>query len=312
MRDQAFQRGHYYGEEGEMGDRPHSELLGALRSLYHSRDYADLVVFSRDGTRHPVHRAIVCPRSQYLADAVRNGKWREGNDGHITLPNDEPEVVRLLIEYLYLLDYSADTFPTPEDASSHADSSSGSDTMSIRTEAAQYGTVYGTSAISAFGGPQSPFTQMFRDRTESSLTVHALPTTDFHGTFGRTANRGRKGSRTDPSPLATMAPCLALHARMYTAGFKYGIEGLKGLALDKFKIQCTRHWDSPELAEAIHIIYDTTPSSDKDLREAVADVLDLHSRLLDKPEIEIAIMEINGLAYELLKRAKRAEPEYMG
>ena len=30
--------------------------------------------------------------------------------------------------------------------------------------------------------------------------------------------------------------------RMYTAGHKYGIDGLKALALDKYKIQLTRHW----------------------------------------------------------------------
>ena len=69
--------------------------------------------------------------------------------------------------------------------------------------------------------------------------------------------------------------------------------------------------DSPELAEAIHIVYDTTPSSDKDMRETVADALDWHSRLLEKPEIEFAIMEINGLAYELLRRSRRPEPEYL-
>ena len=57
--------------------------------------------------------------------------------------------------------------------------------------------------------------------------------------------------------------------------------------------------------------YNSTPSSDKDLREAVADVLGWHSKLLDKPEIEFAIMDINGLAYELLKRSRRTEPEYM-
>ena len=72
------------------------------------------------------------------------------------------------------------------------------------------------------------------------------------------------------------------------------------------------HRDSHEFAEAIHLVYNSTPSSDKDMREAVADTLDWHSRLLDNPEIEIAIMDINGLAYELLKRARRAEPEYMG
>ena len=147
------------------------------------------------------------------------------------------------MEYLYLLDYEPLAVSTTEDVSSHGDSS---DAMSIRTDAGQYGHMYGTPAVSAFGGPQSPFSQMFRNRTESSLTVHALPTSDFHGTFGRTTNRGRKASRgngaPEPSPLATSAPCLALHARMYTAGHKYGIDGLKALSLDKFKIQLTRHW----------------------------------------------------------------------
>ncbi|KAK3719921.1 hypothetical protein LTR37_004044 [Vermiconidia calcicola] len=300
-----------------MGDKPRTELFNALQSLYQSRDYSDLVIFARDGTRHPVHRAIVCPRSPWFSGAVQVGHWREGNEGHVALPDEEPEVVRLLVEYLYLLDYEPFEVAATEDVTSRGDSSSDADRTSLRSsQAGQYGQVYGTSAISAFGGPQSPFSQMFRNRTESALTVHALPSGDFHGTFGRPSTRNRKPNGSSmapgPSPLATNAPCLALHARMYTAGHKYGIEGLKKLALDKFKIQLTRHWDSEELAEAIHIVYNTTPASDKEMREAVADTLDWHSRLLDKPEMEIAIMEINGLAYELLKRSRRAEPEYMG
>lgn len=31
--------------------------------------------------------------------------------------------------------------------------------------------------------------------------------------------------------------------------------------------------DSPELAEAIHVVYSSTPASDKDMRDAVADAL---------------------------------------
>ena len=141
-----------------------------------------------------------------------------------------------------MLDYEPLGNVLAEDVSSHGDSS---DSMSIRTEAGHYGQVYGTSAVSAFGGPQSPFSNIYRSRTESTLTVHALPTADFHGSFGRPNVRRRKSNRAsgpEPSPLATNAPCLILHARMYTAGHKYGIEGLKALALDKFKIQMTRHW----------------------------------------------------------------------
>lgn len=243
----------------------------------------------------------------------------------------------------YLLDYdpivtqtqnptSRNSSLTPEDAHSRESSS---DTLSIRTQAGEYGHVYGTSAVSAFGGPahghhhhlHSPF---HRTRTDSSLTVHALPTsapaTDYSN-FGtgpqitpqplrRRKPAGGTGmsmvtAAPDPSPLATKKPHLVLHARMYTAADTYGIGGLKALSLDKFKIQLTRHWDSIELSEAIHVVYTSTPAADKDMREAVADTLGWHSRLLDKPEIEISIMEINGLAYELLKRSRRAEPEYM-
>lgn len=201
--------------------------------------------------------------------------------------------------------------------------------MSVRTEAGQYGHVYGTSAVSAFGGPahnshsHSPFHTVFRPCTDSSLTIHALPTsaTDYSN-FGtgpsvpplrrrKTSRGGMVTNAPETSPLATNEPHLVLHARMYAAADTYGIGGLKALSLDKFKIQLTRHWDSIELSEAIHVVYTSTPASDKDMREAVADTLGWHSRLLDKPEIEISIMEINGLAYELLKRSRRAEPEYM-
>lgn len=227
-----------------------------------------------------------------------------------------------MIEYLYLLDYDPIISATLEDTTSHTDASS--DTMSIRTEPGTYGHLYGASAVSAFGGPAQPhhsgpgpMQALFRPRTDSSLTVHALPTTnfvDFGGTHPlprrRKTTRGMVTNAPEPSPLATQAPNLVLHARLYAAASKYSIFGLQALALDKFKIQCTRHWDSPELPEAIHVVYSSTPPGDKDMREAVADTLGWHSRLLDKPEVEIAIMEINGLAYELLKRSRRAEPEY--
>lgn len=175
---------------------------------------------------------------------------QEGNEGHINLPEDDSEVVRLLVEYFYLLDYEPLVVPQKDDrANSAASRTDSSDTMSVRTEAGQYGHVYGTSAVSAFGGPahpQSPFSTMFarRDRTDSSLTVHAMPGNDF-SPFGRPSAGRRKSSRgpaPEPSPLATNEPNLTLHAMMYAAGDRYGVKGLKALALDKFKIQLTRHW----------------------------------------------------------------------
>ncbi|KAF2721149.1 hypothetical protein K431DRAFT_346642 [Polychaeton citri CBS 116435] len=307
-----------------MGDLPKIELFGALLGLHQNREYADLTITTKDGRRHKAHRAILCPRSRLFKAIVDERRWRNDLEGEISLTDDDPEVVRLLIEYFYILDYEP-LDPRHDQLVPHTptDNSSNSDTISVRTDAGTYGNVYGTSAIAAFGGPQaSPFSANFkshsRDRSDSNLTIHALPGTGYGafsapvvGSTRATPGRRRVTAPPDPSPLATSEPHLTLHARMYAAAEKYGIHGLKVLALDKFKIQLTRHWDSFEFAEAIHIVYSTTPATDKDMREAVADSLGWHSRLLDKPEIEVAVMEINGLAYELLKRSRRAEPEYM-
>ncbi|KAM3416997.1 hypothetical protein BST61_g8580 [Cercospora zeina] len=317
-----------------MGERPRLELLAGLAEIYQSRDFSDLVIFGKEGTRHAVHRAIVCPRSEFIYRACKESRWREGVEGHIALPEDD-EVVRLVVEYFYLLDYDP-VVRLPEATMTPVSSRHSSDATSIRTDAGNYGHVYGTSAISAFGGPASPFSPPFRARTDSALTMHAMPLgateyTAYNSNLPRRRHHhhhhhhqqqqqqqqeqitrgGMLTNAPEPSPLATPEPHLVLHARMYAAAKQYGISGLEALCLDKFKIQLTRHWDAVELAEAIHVVYSTTPPADKDMREAVADTLGWHHRLLDKPEIEVAILEINGLAYELLKRSRRAELEFM-
>ena len=60
----------------DMGERPRLELYAGLAALYQSREYTDLVVSGRDGTRHPIHRAIVCPRSEYFYTAVKEARWK--------------------------------------------------------------------------------------------------------------------------------------------------------------------------------------------------------------------------------------------
>jgi hypothetical protein len=63
-----------------MGDKPRLELAAGLFALFQSRDWSDLVLFSHDGSRYPVHRAIVCPRSHFFDDAVRRRRWRVCRD----------------------------------------------------------------------------------------------------------------------------------------------------------------------------------------------------------------------------------------
>ncbi|KAI6259283.1 hypothetical protein MCOR31_010222 [Pyricularia oryzae] len=66
--------------------RPKRELLESLERIYLTGDYSDMTIAS--ATRnYPVHRAI------------------EGFEGVITLHDNEPLVIDMMIQYLYLLDY---------------------------------------------------------------------------------------------------------------------------------------------------------------------------------------------------------------
>ncbi|KAH9826501.1 hypothetical protein Tdes44962_MAKER00464 [Teratosphaeria destructans] len=112
----------------------------ALRILLKSGDYSDLRIKCGD-KEFKVHKAIVCARSEYFAKACKPGAFKvspgtcsvsenesvsslltmskEGEDGIITLQAattdddeddvslDDPEAVKLMIDFLYCHDYEA-------------------------------------------------------------------------------------------------------------------------------------------------------------------------------------------------------------
>ncbi|KAL1993463.1 hypothetical protein VTN49DRAFT_3412 [Thermomyces lanuginosus] len=79
-------------------------LLRSLESLYRDPKYSDLTIVC--GTeKFAVHRCIVCPRSQFFARAC-DGDYQESASREIHLPDDDPIVVKKVIQYLYTLDYS--------------------------------------------------------------------------------------------------------------------------------------------------------------------------------------------------------------
>ncbi|KAI5862510.1 hypothetical protein GGS23DRAFT_79516 [Durotheca rogersii] len=85
-------------------DGPSKELLTSFKQLYARGEYADLVITCH-GKQHQVHKAIVCPRSDFFAAACR-GDMKEARTGIIDLPDDDPQVVDMMVYYFYHLDYS--------------------------------------------------------------------------------------------------------------------------------------------------------------------------------------------------------------
>jgi hypothetical protein len=86
------------------------------------------------------------------------------------------------------------------------------------------------------------------------------------------------------------------HSRMYAMGEKYGIPGLKCLALAKFGCLCQKKVRVPSVIAGTVIAFNSTPELDKDLRKEVLRFLHgsrrtwtnyakLHAMILSMPEV---------------------------
>jgi hypothetical protein len=200
-----------------------------------------------------VHRAIVCLRSDFLAAACRHSFKvltsihsveailltqtisQEARDGAISLPDDEPSVVDIMVQYFYRLDYR---HPIDID---HL--------------------------------PQSSEDQA-SDCLQSSST-------GFQDNDIRSSD-------------------LLLHAKVYALAEKYAVDGLKGLALTKFKSLAFQCWDTSDFLGAVSETYNSTIDTDRGLRDVVLEVISAHQELLGRDETKTLLQRERLLAYDLI------------
>jgi hypothetical protein len=81
-----------------------------MKSLLQTGKHSDFTIVCGDDT-HKVHKSIVCSQCDFLDAASRFG--REAEEGKIDLVDDEPEIVKYMIQYLYELDYHLPSEETP-------------------------------------------------------------------------------------------------------------------------------------------------------------------------------------------------------
>jgi len=91
-----------------MAHNHYDELLNSLKRLYSHPEFSDLDIVSSHKS-YPVHKAVVCPRSPYLAKKCRDPAFGVESKT-VEVKDDDPQAVHLVIEYLYNLNYS-DTLP---------------------------------------------------------------------------------------------------------------------------------------------------------------------------------------------------------
>ncbi|KAH3993102.1 hypothetical protein HBH70_192960 [Parastagonospora nodorum] len=273
-----------------MADNVRDELAGTLKSILDTGKYSDLIITCK-GNTYNVHKSIVCARSGFF-ERAENFPGKESSEGKIDLPEDEPAVVNLLIQYLYggeydpkLPDGGCSTEVTEIKYTGHRNSyyhykfphTCGSNGCAARNVCDHH--ACGSEPDCRSCGPRC------KDFVCESCCPNARPIAL-------------------PSPDGN-AEQLLLHAKMYEIGDKYDVIGLKQLAREKFLRASAKYWDSKHFAPAAHYAFSTTPEDDKGLRNAISNIVSQHMGLLNKPAVEALLTEFNGLAVGLLKmRAK--------
>ena len=131
---------------------------------------------------------------------------------------------------------------------------------------------------------------------------------DFFDALGR-----RPVSSADTDNIRELSSVLlACNASMYSMGEKYGVYGLKGIASENFAAvlqsaerYVDRNWisniDTGALRTVTQRIYDSTPESDKGLRDHVLEYAKLHlKRLLPQEDFKAILAEVPEFSYQLL------------
>jgi hypothetical protein len=214
---------------------------------------------------------------------------KEAESGVINLPEDEPEIVKLLIQYLYEGEYEP-LLPDSESSIALSPVKIGAP-RPIRTPG---GDVYSY---------DFPHTCSGRARcSRPSICPHHTCINGFCCHSSSMFNCGECNPTTPPLPsLNGEADQVLLHAKMYEYADRYDVLGLKDLAIEKFSRSCKHFWNKDEFSLAAHHVFSTTVEKDKGLRDIVSTTISAHMELVKKPQVKVLMTEFNGLALGILE-----------
>ncbi|KAI4748072.1 hypothetical protein E4T50_01664 [Aureobasidium sp. EXF-12298] len=219
-------------------------LLSKIANLHESGAYSDFKIVCGSEVFN-VHKAIICPQSDFFRAACRPDTFREGKTGIVTLPLSVMRDVETLVYPI-----TAETFDWDMDV---------------------------------------------ENITTIKLMIHYF----YHHDY---PSKKPSDDTHDVSESANWKEgCLGEHARMYAMGDKYGIPGLKILALRKFKtsLESALSITYFEFATVIAITHLSTPSTDRGLRKEIADFLHAHKPVAKTDMMVHTVKDFPDLVYAL-------------
>ena len=226
------------------------------------------------------------------------------------MPEDDPQAVKLMIYYFYHLDYPYvslyDTLWNSEDMSEKVSSDEDFDLPSTKltAESSEQNLGVHTSGDLPEGLDQSIVEDSFEVRPKMKKTKHNSARDSTSRTKAHKISwREREALMGDVSQ-----PNLVIHARLYSLAEKYGILGLKAVALEKFQNELSQHWNTDDFLQAAEIVYTSTVDDDRAMRDVVVKTFYEHKALLNKQQALDCLHWVDGLAYDLVIRiSERAQ-----
>lgn len=231
-----------------------------------------------------VHAVVVCSSCEFFRKSLRFAVGKEAEENLIDLPEDDPEIIRRLIAYLYLGDY---------------DPNNGMDLSKFAT-IPQY-------ESTAAANPTHHYRRGAFGVSVTDPCACLAPNTNHMQQ--PVANTEAAASRSDQklyektAYAMEVAEPLTIHASMYALGDKYQVEGLSQLAKEKFESCLHHHAHSVDFISAVQIAYSTTPDSNRELRDTVMDAFRKHfmTDVASIPGAEAKLDSIDELSFLLIK-----------
>lgn len=266
-----------------MADAARKQVFDLLKSSLASGAYSDLTITCGSDT-YKVHKVIVCGRSEFFARAVSFG-GQESQSNVIDLPEDEPNIVKKLVQYFYESDYQLSLI--------------GASPVSIKNDVLPRCDNDGVAYSYSF--PHTCESLMMRACDESSICPHH--TCGTHCDYDcRSFTCNYNCQNQNIPPVSGTSKQLLIHAKMYEIAEKYDVAGLKDLAIEKFSVACHYFWDDDQFAIAAQHVYSSTPDEDTGLRSLVDTTIYKHLELVGKPKIKAIMAQSNGLALGVLEK----------
>jgi hypothetical protein len=229
-----------------------------------------------------VHAVVVCTACDFFLKSLKFAAGKEAESKCINLPEDDPEMIRRLIAYLYLGDYDPNSGMSLAQfgaIAQHESTSATNPTHHYRRGA------FGVSVTDpcACLAPNAK-------NTEQPVAKETDSQQDYK-VYEKTAN------------AVEVANPLTIHASMYALGDKYQVEGLSSLAKEKFECCLHHHAQSEDFIAAVQIAYSTTPDSNRGLRNSVMEAFRTHFQtdIASIPGAEAKLDSIDELSFLLIK-----------